>query len=452
MTAFTTPQGANSEMRKILSLAAVLALAACGGGGGSSPTSPPPPQQTTAPTGNFVTPQFTIVVPNGTTSSSAQRKPNYVSSASLSVVITLTATSNGIDPTTVSGNPATSTISSGACNTGCTVNGPPSPPGTDSFRIVTYDNSVPASGHALNAGQIIGAVITAGQNNPQSVTLGAIPKTLSISGVPSGGGALTAGTQSQTATISVVAVDGHGDTIPTGKTPNVFYVDATGAALNVTVLDQDTNSHGSCVVNSGTSACTTGGTTSVTFSGPDITRVLAYDGLAENPVTLTASASGATNGTATFQPKLNAPVFVSAQATPAPVALSSSPEVDLFAPTGVGSVGTESFTESGWTNSVYGHALTFSNTGACTTGTGITATSMDDIATITVGTNDTTTGTPITATTKTTSGAPKPGSCPSVISDGLGTSTGGSNTTGSSITLTVTYTTSTVTGSSKGRH
>ena len=96
---------------------------------------------------------------------------------------------------------------------------------------------------------------------------------------------------------------------------------------------------------------------------------------------------------------------------------------------------------------MYNHALTFANTGACTTGTGITAASMADIATISVGTNSTTNGTPITATTNTTGGAPKPGSCPSTISDGLS-----SNTTDGSATLTVTYTTSSITGSSKHRH
>jgi hypothetical protein len=278
------------------------------------------------------------------------------------------------------------------------VNGPPSPPGTDSFLIVTYDNNVPASGHALNAAQLNNVTITAGQTNPQSVVLGAIPATLSVSGVPTGVGALTAGTQSQTATVSVVAVDAAGVTIPTGHSPAVFYVDATGAAINVTLTDPDTNQHGSCVINTGTSTCTGGAGTSVTFAGPDDTKVLAYDGLAENPVTLTASASTATNGTASFEPKLNAPVFNGAQATPSPaVAQSGSAEIDLFATSGIGSTGTESFTESGWTNSVYNHALTFANTGACAAGAGL-ATAMSQIATISVGTNSATNGTPITAT------------------------------------------------------
>ncbi|HEX3467626.1 MAG TPA: hypothetical protein VHT05_06065 [Candidatus Elarobacter sp.] len=436
-------------MRKTLILATVLALAGCGGGGGGSTSPQPPAPSTPSPQGPFVTPQFTIVIPSGKSGSSASKstkstakRPSYVSSATLSVQITLTADSNGVTPNTISGNPATTTIPSGSCNSGCTVNGPPSPPGTDSFLIVTYDNNVPASGHALNAGKVSNVTITAGQNNPESVTLGAIPSTLTVNNIPTGAGAFVAGTTGQATTVSVAAADAAGVTIPTGNSPNVIYVDATGTAINVTLSDPDTNAHGSCVIDTGTSSCTSGAT-SVTFSGPDITKVFAYDGLAENPVTLTASASPATNGTASFQPKLNAPVFVSSQATPAPaVAQSGSAETDLFATSGIGSTGSESFTESGWTNSPYNQALTHAETGACVSGAGL-ATAMSQIATISVGTNSTSTGTPITATAV---GSPTPGSCPSTISDGLSL-----NLTDGSATLTVTYTTSSISASSLHR-
>jgi hypothetical protein len=430
-------------MRKILTILAMMALAGCGGGGAGTTTTPPQSPATTAPQSGMVTPQFTIVIP-ARGSSASSRSPQYVSSATLSVKITLTADSVGIVPGTITGNPATTNISPTCGAGGCTatVNGPPSPPGTDSFTIFTYD-AASAGGNELNAAQLNNVTITAGQANSQNVILGAIPATLTVSGVPA---ALNAGTQTQTATVSVVAKDAHGDTIPTGRTPNVFYVNAAGAPINVTLSDPDTAQHGSCVINTGTSTCTTGAGTSVTFPGPDTTKVFAYDGVAELPVTLTASASGATNGTAPFQPNLNAPVFNGSQATPSGVALSGSAEIDLFATSGVGSTGSESFTELGWTGSPYNHALTFANTGACTSGAGITAASMADIATISVGTNSTTQGTPITATINTTAGAPKPGSCPSTISDGLS-----GNTTDGSATLTVTYTNLSITGQSKRR-
>jgi hypothetical protein len=427
-------------MRKILTLIAMMALAGCGGGGGANTSpnpNPQPPVPTTAPASGYVTPQFTIRIPvrQGTAKG---RTPQFISSATASVKITLTADSVGIDPTTISGNPAITNIAAGSCNSGCTVNGPPTPPGTDSFTIITYDANG-ATGHAINAAQANNVTITAGQNTAVPITLGAIPATLSVSGVPTGAGALTAGTQSQTASISVVAADGHGDTIPTSQTPSVFYVDATGAALNVTVSDPDTNLHGSCVINSGTSTCTSAAATSVTFSGPDVTRLLAYDGLAENPVTLTASASGATNGTASFQPKLNAPAFNSSQATPSGVALTGSAEIDLFATTGVGSTGSESFTESGWTNTPYNHALLVTATPACTPA----SPALSGIATVVAGSNSTLNGTPFTATVV---ASPTAGSCPVTVGDGLS-----SNTTDGSATLTVTYTTSSVNASSKRR-
>jgi hypothetical protein len=258
-----------------------------------------------------------------------------------------------------------------------------------------------------------------------------------------GAGSFHAGTTGQSTTISVTAADAAGVTIPTSHIPAVKYVDATGTAINVTVSDPDANQHGSCVVNSGTSTCTSGAATSVAFTGPDDTASFAYDGLAENPVTLTASASTVgTSAFAGFYPTLNPPVFNASAATPSGVALSGPAEIDLFATTGIGSTGTEYFTETGWTNSPYNHALTHAETGACVSGSGL-ATAMSQIATITVGANDTTKGTPIIATVAT---SPTVGSCPSTITDGLS-----SNLTEGSTGLTVTYTTSSISASSKHR-
>ena len=426
-------------MRTTLSLFAVLALAACGGGGGgttpSAPSQPVGPPATMSPQNGYVTPQFTLRIPARGTSTA--RAPKYVSSGTLSVVITLTADSAGIDPTTITGNPATTSIPAGSCASGCTVNGPPTPPGTDSFTVVTYDNATPASGHALNAGQKNGVTITAGQSNAVTITLGAIPATLTV-GTPA---TKNAGTQGQTQTLTVTAQDAAGVTIPTGS--SIAYVDATGAAASVTVSDPDTASHGSCVRTGGSaSACTSGVATSASLSGPDAVANLDYDGLAEAPVTITASATGATSGSATFQPTLSAPAFNASHGTPAGVAQSGAAEIDLFAPSGVGSTGTQYFTEAGWTGSPYGHALTVAAGGSCSSGTGL-ATALSQIATMSAGTNDTTLGTPIVATVV---ASPTAGSCPAKVSDGL---TG--NSTDGSASLTVTYTSSSLSGSAKIR-
>ena len=439
MTA-TTTQGAIAQMRRLISLAAVLALAACGGGGGgSAPVTTPINNPTVAPSSDYVTPQFVLTIPARGPHSGKARNPQFISSSTASVKILLTADSVGITPGSITGNPAITNIAANSCNSGCTVSGPPSPPGTDSYLVVTYDANN-ATGNALNAGVLTGVTVTAGQANTQSLTLGGIPASLTINSVPST--TWNAGTQSQKVDVTVTAADADGNTIASGSTP---YIDATGAAVHVTLTDPDTNLHGTCLVASGNSStCTTGALTTATFNTPNDKASFAYDGLAENPLTLTASAPGATNGTASFRPNLNAPAFNSSQATPSGVALTSSPEIDLFATSGTGSTGSESFTESGWTNSPYNHALTHAETGACTTGAGITATSMADIATIATGANSTTNGTPFTATVV---GSPKTGSCPSTISDGLSL-----NPTEGSATLTVTYTTFSVNGSSKHRH
>ena len=423
-------------MRKILTFVAVLALAGCGGGGGGSAPAPTPqqPQPSTQPQGTLVTPQFILKIPQRTDSKS--RAPKYVSSATLSVVVTLTADSVGITPGTISGNPATTTVSAGSCSSGCTVNGPPTPPGNRFVHRRDVRQRCAGERPRAQRGPAQQRDDQHGTNNVETIMLGAIPVTLSLSNVPSGAGSLAAGTTGQSTAISVVATDGHGDTIPTAQSPSVSYVDATGAPINITVTDPDTSQHGSCLVNSGTSSCTSGAATSVTITSPDDTRSLAFDGLAENPVTITASATGtgvSTSTTANFEPVLQTPVFNSSPATPAGVALSGSAEIDLFAPSGIGSTGTEYFTESGLTNSPYNSALTVSVPGGCST-----------IATASAGSNDTTNGTPIIATVV---GSPVAGSCTMTVSDGLSL-----NSTEKSTSLTVTYTTSSVNANAKHRH
>ena len=423
-------------MRKILTLVAIVALAGCGGGGGGS-NAPAPASPTSAPvtSSKLVTPMFTIKIPARGKNSGKARRPQYISSSTLSVSVALTADSAGITPGTLANNPAVTNVAVGSCTSGCTVAGPPSPPGTDSFTVVTYDTNG-AAGSALNAGQLNNVTVSAGTANSETLTLGAIPASLSLSNVPA---SLNAGTQGQSSAVSVIADDADGNVIPTSQTPAVFYVDATGAPISVTVSDPDTSAHGTCIVASGTSTCTTGAATSATLTGPDSTVSFAYDGLAENPVTITATASTATSGTAPFQPNLNAPAFNSSQATPSGVALTSSAEIDLFNTSGTGSTGTESFTESGWTGSPYAHALTVVATPACSLGGPLSTT----IATVSAGTNDTTNGTPFTATVV---ASPTAGSCSVTVGDGLS-----SNTTDGSAALTVTYTSSGITANGKHR-
>jgi large repetitive protein len=412
-------------MRKILSLFAVLALAACGGGGGGGTASNPPAPPTAAPTaapGGLVTPQFTIVVPSKTGSSSQRlpnglRKPNFVSSGALSVTITLVSVGGGapnVTPTSV-----TSSISSSTCP--CVVNGPPSPPGQlDVYSIVTFD-AAGGTGNQLDTASV-SFTPTAGQNNVNNVTLMGIPSSIGFA-APS---TETVGTAGQAQALLVNVRDHAGQTI-TGTYANV-----------VRITDPDPATYGASIpgtVLSGThtgSGCTT---SCVDLQTSTDTATLTYSGLAEDPTTLTSSVltgSVLTAGTATFTPTLSAITHttgVNSAAAGTPVG------IDLFtnasaSPSGYS--GTEGYHENGYTDSPYNKVLTTIDGTACTAFAGLGAANV---------TND-------TVFTATAIASPTAGLCTRVVSDGLaaaGHGTGGPQ-------FVVTYTTSQVSGSSKIRH
>jgi hypothetical protein len=415
-----------SDMRKILSLAAVLALAACGGGGGSAPTSPPPPVQTTAPTGNLVTPQFTLVFPK--TSSSVGRKPQYINgTATLSVSITLI--SNNGTPTTVT-NPTVTTNVNGTsgnpCAPTCTIPGPPSPPGTDRYSVTTFD-AVGGTGNTLSTATKDFTITAGSANTGLTITLFGVVKTFSISGVTSP----NAGTTPADATLTVNALDAAGGTI-TGtygdNSTGAGYI--TGGGLNgtpVTVTINETNALGATLVAGGsTPGATQNSTTSVTLHNDTDTVKLHYAGLAENVKTITAAATGATNGTANFQPTLQA-------ITPA-----SGTEIDLYVDSttgGTGSTGSQTFTEAGFTGT---YAQNFSSTFTKTSGFNTACNLVASISQSPAGV--------FTATAPAAAAPPTAGSCDLTINDNL-TQAGHTSTA----TVAVTYTTSSVGASSKHR-
>ncbi len=344
-------------MRKILTFAAVLALAGCGGGGGAAAAPRRRRRARSRRNADRAAEQLRPAAVLHQSSAAHERESRARRSTSASTIqsikIALTADSNGVPVGTIGGNPAETDINFASCGGGCVVNGPPSPPGTDSFTVVTYD-ATGAAGNALNAGQLNNVAITAGQSNPETITLGAIPASLAISNVPYGVGSLAAGTTGQTTAISVIAKDADGNTIPTGQSPAVYYVDATGAAINVTVSRSGHERarlvrHRQRYVDVHERRRNVG---HVLGSGHhEATRVRRSRGEPGNAHRLREH--GATSGTAVFEPVLNAPVFNGTPATPSGVAENGSPEIDLFATTLVGSTGTEYFTESGWTNSPY---------------------------------------------------------------------------------------------------
>jgi hypothetical protein len=392
-------------MRKFLAVAILVTLAGCGGGGGGSTPAPPstPSQAPAQPQGNLVTPTFTIVVPAKTKSS--KRTPRRVSPSTLSVTITRT-TQTTITPTSV-----TSAIDPATCP--CVVNGPPSPPGVvNTFTVTTFDTNN-GTGNALDTGTDTFTPI-AGQNNPQTVTLMGIPASVAISGVPANFAANTAG---QTATLSVTASDADGNTISSGTYANP-----------ITLTDPDTNgTQGSQVTGTNVGSC--GSATCVTLTGPADTATLNYGGLAENAVSLAATATGVTTANATFTPVLNA---ITGDAGNTTTSLGGT-GIDLFtndSGSPLGFAGTVSYGELGFTNTPYNKQLSVTGGAACST-----------FATVTAGANASN-ETPFTATAI---ASPVSGQCTLTVTDNL------TDQPNALPTFKVTYTTSSVSASGKHR-
>jgi hypothetical protein len=395
--------------RTFLTVAALFALAACGGGGGSQAAPNPVPAPGNASTpgqvtpAQLVTPTFTILFPSASTSSALRsgRAPQRVSSAVLSVTITITNPPSGLSPTAV-----TSNISAATCP--CTVSGPPSPPGrSDSFLVQTFD-ATNGGGNNLDTGTV-SVTPTAGQNNPVAITLTGVPATLTVTNVPS---AFNAGTGSQTQPLTLTVKDAAGAAI-------------IGAFANpVTLTDPDANgTQGSQLT--GTTPGTCSGTC-VTLNNSSDTATLNYGGLAENPVTLTVTGTGVTTSTTTFTPVLAAIAYA---AGPTSAAAGAPKGIDLFtnvSTSAVGFSGTESYTEAGFTNVPYNRTLSLSATPSCAA-----------FATLAPADNTTTGNTDFTATAV---ASPAPGLCTITVGDGLaatGHGTGGPQ-------FVVTYTVSSV--------
>lgn len=347
-------------MRRLASLIAVLALTSCGGGSNGTSTLPGQTVSTSAPapsptpTGSStssksVTPTFRITIP-ARTGSAKSRRPNFISSGTMSISIALTAV-NGSSPGVITGNPAITSINSTTCSSGCTVNGSPSPAGSDTFVLTTYDGAN-ATGNALNTGTGTYTLVE-GQNNSETITLNGIPASIAMTGVP----AFAAGPVNSVAiggpgssAIAVSVLDADGETI-------------TGTyAHSVTFSDPDTNGEGSLVAGATCSPSYPAGNptvaaTSVTLSSDTSSAIFCYGGLAENPVVLTAGAPGATTASSSFIPQLNAPTYVLGSGTPPQYVTGNPPDIQLDAPNGPGSTASVLFAESGWTNAPYNQYL-----------------------------------------------------------------------------------------------
>jgi len=246
----------------LLGLASVLALAACGGGGSSPNTVTPviPVAQ-----GKLVTPQFTIVIP--AKKSSAKRRPEFVSTGTASITITLTSV--GGNTPTVTPTSVTTNISGASCSSGCTVGGPPSPPGqADAYTLVTFDGNGGA-GNQLDTGSVT-FTPTVGINNAASLTMHGIPVTVTVSG---------------STLVADVALGSESLTVDAYDADSNLIVGTASYSNPITLTDNDA-----------TGITSLGGSASVVVTGPTTAVSLNYNGQAVNNFTITASGTGISGG------------------------------------------------------------------------------------------------------------------------------------------------------------
>jgi hypothetical protein len=257
--------------------------------------------------------------------------------------------------------------------------------GSYTVTIDTYDKapvggSIPAGANLLSTAKNAAFTMVGGIKNSIGVTLDGVPASFVVGGLPSG----TAGTAFSAAkNFTVTAKDADGDIISgTYEKP-------------VTVSDSDASS-----LTQGTALAVNGGTAaaSVQSTASSDTFTLAYGGLAILPATITASATGATDGTGTFTAALQ-PIVYSGPLN------GSTPDVQF----GITS-GNFSASEAGWTNVPYSRNLTATAAGNCST-----------IGSVAPGSG--------TAFTATIAGSPTIGSCTVTLGDGVGQTLGVTLTT-----------------------
>jgi hypothetical protein len=338
-------------MRVVLFLLAGTVATGCGGSVSSVPVSQP--SQSLAST------QFIFSQPNIVTPASTGRRPLYVTNAVASVKIALTSANGSAPPANLT---TTTTSNITVANCPCTVAGPSVPAGTDGFTLTAYDAASNVISTATPTLKIV-----ASQTNTETITLNGVPVSFRVT-PPSA----TAGTAFATPqAISVTALDADGNTI-------------MGAYANPVTL---TNGDSSGATTLATSGADSPGTNQLLSSSDAAT--LAYTGLAINPITIGASATGATAGNGSFAPVLQ------------PVATNASAGVFTLAFLGTTHTATLTASEAGWTNAPFNKPLTVTQSSSC-----------NGVATVS--------GTTSPYTVSMAPGATEGASCTVTVSDGLG--------------------------------
>jgi DNA-binding beta-propeller fold protein YncE len=210
----------------MLFIGVAAAFAGCGGGTGSRGISPIPVPSGTS---GGITPtsvSFKITFPAASASSSARRRPNYISPSIKSLTIAINGgTPIVINAPVLTGTPQTVTE---------TV---PANPGNDTFAIEEYDRAAGA-GNELGKVSMMGTVV-AGQDNTFDITVNGELAKIAIEAVASPflEGTLAAGytlVGYQPETFMAVPEDADGNTIVApGLIPGITVASATQASMEV---------------------------------------------------------------------------------------------------------------------------------------------------------------------------------------------------------------------------
>ncbi|HEY1975828.1 MAG TPA: glycine-rich protein [Candidatus Baltobacteraceae bacterium] len=230
--------------------------------------------------------------------------------------------------------------------------------GTYAMNVTTYDappsgNTFPGSAKVVATAQNVPAKIRAGKLNTIDVSVDGVPASFSITGVPNA----TAGTAFVSPqAFTVVAKDAGGATI-VGTYGNPVMVSSSDVYKAATIATSGADSPPAGEL----------------MSSSD-TAKLNYTGLSIVPATITASATGASNATATFTPSLQPINFTGSDTLNA-----SFTGVDLYATNSTGSSEAFTATEAGWTNAPFSRNIKVNGTCAFATvapteGTSFTAT------------------------------------------------------------------------------
>ncbi|HEY0393580.1 MAG TPA: hypothetical protein VGD01_03710 [Candidatus Elarobacter sp.] len=255
----------NKVFSSVLACTVAVALAACGGRGSQSAL----PSAVQAPSGivpasELVAATFTIKIPAPTTTSATARRPAYISAATKSVRVNMTANAAGVAITSQFNTLTQVTNPGTAPAAPCTGSGPWTcvitvqvPPGSDTFTFTTYDDTTgtgTGASHILSQ-QIQTLTVVKGKANALTVTFDANTGTVNVLGSqPCQAGTVIASSYGSVGTsavnLNVQYLDLAGQTIIDPGKPDLSVFDSTSGTYKTTGTINGTSGHADFTVNS----------------------------------------------------------------------------------------------------------------------------------------------------------------------------------------------------------